>query len=32
MAIASAIYFRELRNLRRSGVDVDAIFAKLPPE
>jgi len=32
MAIASAIYFRELRNLRRAGVDVDAIFAKLPPE
>jgi amino acid transporter len=32
MAIASAIYFRELRNLRRAGVEVDAIFAKLPPE
>jgi amino acid transporter len=32
MAVASAIYFRELRNLRRSGVDVNAIFSTLPPE
>lgn len=32
MVIASAIYFRELRHLRRSGVDVEAIFTKLPPE
>jgi len=32
MAVASAIYFRELRHLRRSGVEVEAIFAKLPPE
>ena len=32
MAVASAIYLRELRKLRRSGVDVEAIFLKLPPE
>ena len=32
MAIATAIYVRELRGLRRRGVDVDAIFATLPPE
>jgi amino acid transporter len=32
MVVASAVYFRELRNLRRSGVSVEAIFAKLPPE
>lgn len=32
MAVASAIYFRELRHLRNSGVEVNAIFAKLPPE
>lgn len=32
MAVASAIYFRELRNLRRAGIDVDGIFSKLPPE
>lgn len=32
MAIASIIYFRELKNLRRTGVDIDAIFVKLPPE
>jgi amino acid transporter len=32
MAVASAIYWRELRNLRRSGADVKALFAKLPPE
>lgn len=31
MAIASAIYFRELRKLRNSGVDTDKIFATLPP-
>jgi amino acid transporter len=32
MAVATAIYLRELRNLRRSGVEVDAIFSTLPPE
>jgi hypothetical protein len=32
MAVASAIYWRELRHLRRSGVDVNAIFSTLPPE
>jgi amino acid transporter len=32
MAVASAVYLRELRNLRRSGVDVNAIFSTLPPE
>ena len=32
MVIASAIYFRELSHLRRSGVNVEAIFTKLPPE
>ncbi len=32
MAIASAIYFREMARLRRSGVDVDAMYAQLPPE
>jgi amino acid transporter len=32
MAVATVVYVRELRTLRRSGVDVDAIFSKLPPE
>jgi amino acid transporter len=32
MAIATAIYVREIRHLRRSGVDVKALFATLPPE
>ena len=32
MAVASAIYFRELSRLRRRGVDVAALFATLPPE
>jgi basic amino acid/polyamine antiporter, APA family len=32
MAVATAIYWRELRNLRRSGVDVEAIFSTLPPD
>jgi amino acid transporter len=32
MAVATAIYLRELRNLRRSGVDAEAIFSTLPPE
>ncbi|MEO8167821.1 MAG: amino acid permease, partial [bacterium] len=32
MAIGSVIYFRETNKLRKSGVDVEAIFSKLPPE
>jgi amino acid transporter len=32
MAIATGIYLRELRALRRSGADVDGIFSQLPPE
>ena len=32
MAIATGIYLREVRRLRQSGVDVKALFAKLPPE
>ena len=32
MAIASAIYFRELGRLRRQQVDVRALFDRLPPE
>ncbi len=32
MAIASAIYFRELRRLRAEQVDVRALFDRLPPE
>lgn len=32
MAIATVVYLREHRQLRARGVDVDAIFAKLPPE
>ncbi|MGH7599490.1 MAG: amino acid transporter, partial [bacterium] len=32
MAVATAIYLRELRNLRRTGVDVEKIFSTLPPE
>ncbi len=32
MAVATAIYLRELRSLRRSGVDVNAIFSTLPPD
>jgi amino acid transporter len=32
MAAATAIYAREMRQLRRSGVDVEAAFAVLPPE
>ncbi len=32
MTVASGIYFRELGKLKRDGVDVDAIFARLPPE
>ncbi len=32
MAVATAIYLHEVRSLRHRGVDVHAIFAKLPPE
>ncbi len=32
MAVASGIYAREVRRLRRRGVDVKALFSKLPPE
>jgi len=32
MAVATAIYAREMHKLRRSGVDVEAAFAALPPE
>lgn len=32
MGIATVVYLREVRQLRRSGVDVKAIFAQLPPE
>lgn len=32
MAVASLVYFREVRSLRAGGVDVDALFAALPPE
>ena len=32
MAVATGVYFKELRGLRSEGVDVDALFSKLPPE
>lgn len=32
MAIATLIYLREVAKLRREGVDIDGIFAELPPE
>jgi APA family basic amino acid/polyamine antiporter len=32
MAVATAIYVREVRRLRRRGVDVKVLFSKLPPE
>ena len=32
MAIASGIYFRELKKLKKEGVDVDDLFRRLPPE
>jgi amino acid transporter len=32
MAVASGIYAREVRRLRRRGVDVKALFSELPPE
>ncbi len=32
MAVATVVYLRELRSLRRRGVDVEAVFSELPPE
>jgi basic amino acid/polyamine antiporter, APA family len=32
MALATVVYWREMRRLRASGVDVVARFAALPPE
>jgi APA family basic amino acid/polyamine antiporter len=32
MAVGSVIYLGKVAGLRRAGVDVDAIFANLPPE
>ena len=32
MAIATGIYFRELNKLKKDGVDVKALFGRLPPE
>lgn len=32
MSVASLVYLREVRALRRAGVDVEARFARLPPE
>ncbi len=32
MAVGSAVFWRELRGLRRRGVNVQALFAALPPE
>ncbi len=32
MALGSLVYAREVRNLRRRGVNVESIFATLPPE
>jgi APA family basic amino acid/polyamine antiporter len=32
MALASVVYWREMRRLRASGIDVAARFAALPPE
>jgi amino acid transporter len=32
MAVATAIYIREVRRLYSKGVDVKALFSKLPPE
>lgn len=32
MAVATAVYFKEVTALKRSGVDVDDIFSRLPPE
>ena len=32
MAVGSAVYWREVRDLERRGVNVQALFAALPPE
>jgi APA family basic amino acid/polyamine antiporter len=32
MLVASLVFWREMRALRRSGADVEAIFAQLPLE
>ena len=32
MAVATVIYRREMRKLKLSGADVDALFSELPPE
>ena len=32
MALGSAVFWREVRGLARRGVDVEALFAALPPE
>jgi hypothetical protein len=32
MILASLIYIRELQKLKKSGVDVNDLFSKLPPE
>jgi amino acid transporter len=32
MAVATVVYVRELRSMRKQGVDINAIFSKLPPE
>lgn len=32
MAVASGIYAREVRRLHRRGIDIKALFSKLPPE
>lgn len=32
MAIASLVYIREVKSMRKRGVDVDSKFASLPPE
>jgi APA family basic amino acid/polyamine antiporter len=32
MAIATALYIREYKRLRRTGIDIKAVFSNLPPE
>ena len=32
MAMATAIYFGELRKLKKEGVDTEKLFSQLPPE
>jgi hypothetical protein len=32
MAMATAIYFRELNKLKKAGVDTNALFRELPAE